>query len=75
MKFIKDLSLETIYSLLLKKVRFKSDCEFFSNFDVKCKIMDIHQKNNEILFEVIVYPSNKHLTIGSNMKNLSFEIL
>ena len=75
MKYIKDLSLESKYSLLSKKVRFKSDCEFFPKFDVKCKIMDIHQKNNEILFEVIVYPSKKHLTIGSNMKNLSFEFL
>ena len=75
MKYVKELSLESIYSLTNKKLRFKSDCEFFPNFDVKCKVISVTQRSNEILFNVIAYPTNKHLTIGSNMKNLRFEFI
>ena len=62
-------------NLLHKYVHFISDCEFFPNFDIKCYIDDIYlsKSSNEILFKVKT--NNKFLTVGSNMKNLQFEIL
>lgn len=75
MEHIKNYSFYEIYKKLFgKNVRFISDCEFFPNFDVSCKVIKIHIKNNETLFEVKT-KSNKHLTIGGNMKNLQFEII
>lgn len=75
MKYVKDYSFYDINKLLFgKNVQFVSDCEFFPNFNVICKIKDIHIKGNETLFEVTT-KSNKHLTIGSNMKNLRFKLL
>lgn len=67
-------SLFDLSKLINHKVRFTSDCEFFPNFDVICKIKKVHMKGNEILFEVNTVKNNKHLTIGSNMKNLQFEL-
>ena len=60
-------------NLLGKKGIFTSDCHLFPNFKVECKIKLIEIKNGEILFQVIVYPKNKNLTIGGNMSNLTFE--
>jgi hypothetical protein len=60
-------------NLLGKKGTFTSDCQFFPNFNVYCKIKSIEIKNGEILFQVIAYPKNKNLTIGGNMSNLIFE--
>lgn len=75
MNDIKKYSLSELSKLINHKVRFTSDCEFFPNFDVTCKVKKVQMKGNEILFEVNVINSNKHLTIGSNMKNLQFEVL
>lgn len=75
METLKDFSFYDIYKKLFgKNVRFISDCEFFPNFDVSCKVIKIYLKNNETIFEVIT-KNNKKLTIGSNMKNLQFELL
>lgn len=74
MNTVKNKSLLELSKLINKKVRFVSDCEFFPNFDVTCKIKQVHMKGNEILFEVNTL-SNKNLTIGSNMKNLQYELL
>lgn len=65
--------IELVNKLLNKKVHFISDCEFFPNFDVNCFVYDIYiSKSGEIIFETKV--KNKKLSIGSNMKNLKFEI-
>lgn len=78
MKLINSLSyLNMVSQLLKKKVRFISDCEIFPNFDVKVLVNDIHisKTSNEIIFETTNLSNKKHLTIGSNMKNLQFELL
>ena len=65
-----------IHKLLFhKKVHFTSDCEFFPNFDVNVYIYDIYLRDNEIMFETKNISNDKKLTIGSNMKNLKFEII
>ena len=75
MEPIKKFSFEAIYKKLFgKNVRFKSDCEFFPNFDVIIKVKNIYIKGPETIFEGLT-KSNKKLTIGSNMKNLQFEII
>lgn len=75
MEHIKNFGFEVIYKKLFgKNVRFISNCEFFPNFDVTIKINKIYIRNNEILFEGLT-KTNKKLTIGSNMKNLQFEIV
>ena len=77
MKKVSDLSyIEINNKLFGKKVHFKSDCEFFPNFDVVCIIKDITIKNGEILFDCIVSsPYEKRITIGSNMRNLEYELI
>ena len=62
-------------NLINKKIHFISDCEFFPNFNIEGYIKDIKlsKSTSEILFTVAV--KNKTLTIGSNMKNLQFEII
>ena len=75
MDFIKNFGFEVLYKKLFRKnVRFISDCEFFPNFDIIIKVNKIYIKGSEIIFEGIT-KSNKKLTIGSNMKNLQFEII
>ena len=75
MEPIKDYPFELIYKKIFgKNVRFKSDCEFFPNFDVIIKINKVSINGNEILFEGKT-KNGKLLTIGSNMKNLQFEII
>lgn len=75
MQKVKKMSLLDLSKTLIgHKVRFISDCEFFPNFDVTCNVKQIYMKGNEIIFEVNTL-NNKHLTIGSNMKNLQFELL
>lgn len=66
---------QLIKLLLHKNVHFISDCDFFDNFDVKCKVNDINMNynRNEIIFDCI--SNRKRITIGSNMKNLQFEII
>ena len=72
---IKNFGFEVIYKKLFgKNVRFISNCEFFPNFDVIIKVNKIYIKGPEILFEGLT-KTNKKLTIGSNMKNLQFEIV
>lgn len=75
MELIKKFSFESIYKKLFgKNARFISNCEFFPNFDVIIKVNKIYIKGSEILFEGLT-KTNKKLTIGSNMKNLQFEIV
>ena len=75
MEPIKNFGFEVLYKNLFgKNVRFISNCEFFPNFDVIIKVNKIYIKGTEILFEGLTR-TNKKLTIGSNMKNLQFEIV
>lgn len=75
MELIKNFGFEVIYKKIFgKNVRFISNCEFFPNFDVIIKVNKIYIKGPEILFEGLT-KTNKKLTIGSNMKNLQFEIV
>lgn len=75
MQKVKKMSLlELSKTLIGHKVRFISDCEFFPNFDVTCNVKQIYMKGNEMIIEVNTL-NNKHLAIGSNMKNLQFELL
>ena len=62
--------------LLGKKVRFISACELFPNFDVKVQVISVSiSQNREILFDCRNLSNRKKLTIGSNMKNLRFQLL
>ena len=61
-------------TLISKKIRFTSDCEFFPNFDVKGKILSCHIKSNELIFKMKT-TNGKIIEIGSNMKNLKFEFI
>ncbi len=76
MEKISSYSYIDIHKLLFhKKVHFTSDCEFFPNFDVNVYVYDIYLRDNEIMFETKKISNDKKLTIGSNMKNLKFEII
>ena len=77
MELVKNLSyIEICKKFNNKKIHFTSDCEFFPNFDVKVYIYDINLgNNNEIIFKTKNLSNHKELIIGSNMKNLQFEIL
>ena len=70
-------TIEKITSKLLgKRVRFTSDCELFPNFDVKVQVISISiSQNREILFGCRNISNRKKLVIGSNMRNLRFQIL
>ena len=76
MEFVKNYTIQKLTSKMLgKNVRFTSDCELFHNFNVKVKVISIsYAQNTEILFKCIVLCSRKQITIGSNMRNLQFEI-
>lgn len=76
MEYVRKYSYNKIYEKLFgKNVRFTSNCEFFPNFDVTLKIKNIYiASNSEFIFEGKT-KNNKTLKVGSNMKNLQFEIL
>ena len=75
MKFVKKTSYIELVKLVNKKVHFISDCEFFPNFDVKVYVYKVNSSTNEIIFYTKSLSNNKRLTIGSNMKNLQFELI
>ena len=74
---ISSYTIEKITNKLLgKKVRFISDCELFPNFDVKVQVISVSiSQNREILFDCRNISNRKKLVIGSNMRNLRFQIL
>lgn len=76
MEYVRKYSYNKIYEKTFgKNVRFKSNCEFFPNFDVTLKVNNIYiASNSEFIFEGKT-KNNKSLKVGSNMKNLQFEIL
>lgn len=60
--------------LLGKKVHFISDCEFFPNFDVKGKVIEIRIGPNMETIMKFLSSNGKTIDIGSNMKNLKYEM-
>jgi len=76
MELIKNYSYINLCEILIgKKVKFVSDCELFTNFNVIGRVLEINiAKNNEYLIKVKTN-SGKIIDIGSNMKNLEFVIL
>ena len=52
-----------------------SDCEFFPNFDITRQIIGYRINNNELIFKVKIFKNSKIIDVGSNMKNLSFELI
>ena len=74
---VSSYTIEKITSKLLgKRVRFTSDCELFPNFDVKVQVISVSiSQNREILFDCRNISNRKKLVIGSNMRNLKFQIL
>lgn len=78
MKYVSSLSYIDICKLFHhKKIHFISDCDFFPDFNIECLVLDIffNQNHSEILIKVKILKNNKILTIGSNMKNLQYELL
>jgi len=65
-------AIQLIKKIVGKKVRFTSDCELFQNFDITGKVMSYYVKGTEILFKTKI--GNKTIDVGSNMKNLKFEL-
>ena len=62
---------ELCNQLIGKIVNFKSDCQFFPNFDITGKVLTIDiTKNNEYLIKLL--RNGKVYDIGSNMRNLNF---
>lgn len=74
-KFVsKSTYAELCSQLIGKRTRFKSDCEFFPNFDVIGLVKSIDITNhNEYLIHI--QRNGKMYDIGSHMKNLSYEVL
>ena len=66
---------QIILKLIGKNVHFTSDCEFFPNFNIIGKVISYYLKGNEIILKTKIKNSNKIMDIGSNMKNLQFEII
>ena len=77
MEKVSSYAIEKITNKLLgKRVRFTSDCELFPNFDVRVQVVSISiSQNKEVLFNCRNLSDRKKLTIGSNMKNLKFQLL
>jgi hypothetical protein len=72
MKFVKDLNIIDFFNLINHTVHFTSDCEFFPNFDIICKVLTISYNGSEYIFKVKV--DNKEIEVGANMKNLQYEL-
>lgn len=72
---VKNKSFEELSQLTGNVVNFISNCDFFPNFNVTGRVLRIDLSNNEIMFEVSIHPNDRVIKIGSNMKNLTYEIL
>lgn len=74
MKSVKQYTYEKLIQLLLgKNVHMTSDCEFFPNFNITGKVLEYRITGTELVFKVNV--NGKKIDVGSNMKNLKFEIV
>lgn len=71
-KLVKDKTLLELMDLIGKKLRFRSNCDLFPDFDIIGTVLSIKIKNQEPLINIRT-EKNKKLTISGNMKNLSYE--
>lgn len=75
MNLVSKYSYNDLCQILIGKiVNFKSDCQFFSNFEVTGTVLRIDiARNNEFIIKIS--RNSKKYDIGSKMHNLSFTIL
>lgn len=75
MKIAREQTFETLCQLTGNIVNFVSDCEFFPNFNVVGRVVDVYiNTNSETMITINAIPNNRKLDIGVNMKNLRYEI-
>ena len=72
---VKKLKYTDLLMLIGSRCQFKSDCEFFPNFNITGTIHDVSINNNEYIINIETEPTGKIIPIGSNMKNLTIEQL
>lgn len=76
MQIVKNYTYKKLIDELLgKMVHFKSDCDLFPNFDFTGKVLSYYFTQSELILKVRKRYSIKQIDIGSNMKNLRFEII
>lgn len=76
MEKIKNYSYLQLRKLLIgKTVNFISDCELFPNFNVTGKVISIKIANQYENLITVKRPNQKMIDIGTNMKNLQFQVL
>lgn len=75
MNLVSKYSYNDLCQILIGKIaNFKSDCQFFPNFDVTGTVLRIDiARNNEFIIKIS--RNGKKYDIGSKMHNLSFAIL
>lgn len=75
MNLVSKYSYNDLCQILIGKiVNFKSDCQFFPNFEVTGTVLRIDiARNNEFIIKIS--RNSKKYDIGSKMHNLSFTIL
>lgn len=76
MKKVSGMSYQQLKSELLgKKAHFMSDCELFPNFNVYGKVIEMHIGSHLETIMKFLSSNGKTIEIGSNMKNLKYEII
>lgn len=74
MELVKKYSTTNLIKKLVgQRVIFTSDCEFFPNFNVTGKVISYYIKGSEVVFKLKI--NTKIIDVGSNMKNLKFNII
>lgn len=75
MESIKRYTFNGLYNKIIgKKVHFTSDCEFFPNFNVTGRVINITNNGSEYIMKCILN-TGRTIDIGSNMRNLKFELI
>lgn len=75
MKLVKKESFTSlIKNIVGNKCHFTSTCEFFPNFNVKGLIISYYIRGSELIFKMKTN-SGKIIDIGSNMKELKYEVI
>jgi hypothetical protein len=67
--------LEASRTLTGRMVRFTSDCELFRNFDVTGRVLRVYVNGTETVFDLKVRGHARTITVGSNMRNLMYDVL
>lgn len=76
MQFVSKYSFPVLIKMLnCKNVHMISDCDFFPNFNITGQVIGCTINGNELLFKIKTTNKPKIIDVGSNMKNLQFEIV